>query len=193
MEPPNVPPNSGPNTQPMSEYYKRIVATAQRKRNHTESLRLATDAVCEKILRDFQNNIEVAAKNFHDYAFIFIYDRRALFRGSVTYHSIISPSETALENYRSAKVRTVLECLRDLLAPFQVQLGVLHGTPDDERSVWGITVHWEVTDAEPPLPSPEETSPALIPSASLAPESVTSKEHKDSMDSLGEHEISESH
>lgn len=186
----DAPPHSA--VQPMAEYYKRIVATAQRKRNHAESLQIATEAICEKILRDFQNNIETAAKNFHDYAFIFAYDKRALFRGAVTYHSIILPSETALENYRTSKVRTVVECLREFFAPFEVRVGVLHGTPDDERSLWSITVHWETEEPQEvnttagtgATPTSVPASPA-IPSAQIAPVS-----HKDSMDSLGEHDSS---
>lgn len=175
---------------PMADYYKRIVSMAQRKRDHTESLRMVTDIVCEKALREAQNNIEIAAKNYHDFAYIFIYDRRAIFRGVVTYHSIICPSDAAIENYRTCKVQTVLERLQSMLAPFQVQVGVCHGTQDDERSLWAITVHW-ITEESEVAP----TAMQALPSAQLVPipkdvHETSEKEHANSMESLGMHESS---
>jgi hypothetical protein len=100
----------------MIQFYHKIRHQTQTKKLD-DRIGENIKSVADLIMTSFRDQVKLAAQNGHTYAYIFIYDKRAVFKG-IPINKYMFPDEDLIEKTKSRKLASVRELVNSKIFPF---------------------------------------------------------------------------
>lgn len=124
-------------------FYDKIVGITE-ETAYKSVLIKHTDELYNALTHEYKENIKISAKNGYSHAIISLFNIHAPYRGKITVHDMLFPTDKFLRKCRKYNVDPILERIKKNLSPFEVKYEVMNSDSIIEDRIAAIIVYWKL-------------------------------------------------